>query len=283
MGWRKAHMRSPCAPWYRIPFLEEWASMGGIGRMLERIDLRSLPLEADGACSGGRRWMSLYRSRTVLGLMMKVTDRGDELEKYPVGWSSRNKSQLHAQPRRCYNEWTIDLIDGHCRLHVEFTAFVRPRGLGPAHRVSRSMYARGVGPLESAGQTRFDRYAGALLGWRLLPETVVHALILSCNLTRAAEEASTQPMRCMVLFGSSRGIFTELTAMRRPLGLWAWRRLPNLFFPDHRPQGDHPTTLNVVQDLIFSSPRETMTIATTGITFEDSTCFGAGQSGSCAS
>ncbi|KAL1728850.1 hypothetical protein EV714DRAFT_285462 [Schizophyllum commune] len=189
MVWRKARMRSPCAPC--SPVLDEWAFMGTIGLMHGRIDLRSLPLEADGVCSD--------------------TDRGDEMEEYP--------------PRCCSNEWTIDLIDG---------------------QLSRSTYANAVGPLASAEQTRFERYAGALLGWRLLPETVgdfypAHALIMTCALLRAAEEAVTLPLHA------------------------------NLFFPDHRPR-----------DYIFPSLRTTMTIATTGITFEDTTCFGPGGSGSCA-
>ncbi|KAI5826431.1 hypothetical protein K523DRAFT_394561, partial [Schizophyllum commune Tattone D] len=105
---------------------------------------------------------------------------------------------------------------------------------------SKPLYARGVGLLESAEQARFDRYAGALLGWRLLPETVGDSAERP-DAVRALRMAHTRRFnRCMLLFGSSRGMFTELTAMRRTLGLWAWRRLPNLFFPDHRPHGVHP-------------------------------------------
>ncbi|KAI4523454.1 hypothetical protein K525DRAFT_282625 [Schizophyllum commune Loenen D] len=186
--------------------------MGVIGLMHERVDLRSLPLEADGASSG-------------------VTDRGDEMEKSPVGRSFAKQLFIARAAAMLLTEWTIDLMDGQCRLHVH-RLWAASRTRLAAHGVSRSMYADAVGPLESAQQTRFERYAGALLGWRLLPETV---------------GGYRRFNRCMLLFGSSRGMFTELTAMRRTLGLWAWRRLP-----------------------------------TTGITFEDTTCFGAGGSGSCA-
>ncbi|KAL1704937.1 hypothetical protein EV121DRAFT_280030 [Schizophyllum commune] len=213
MVWRKARMRTP------FPLLEGWAFMGTIGLMHERVDLRSLPLEADGASSG-------------------VTDRGDEMEKSPVGWSFAKQVFIARAAAMLLTEWTIDLMDGQCRLHVH-RLWAASRTRLAAHGVSRSMYADAVGPLESAQQTRFERYAGALLGWRLLPETVgdfhpAHALIMTCALLRAAEEAVTLPLHA------------------------------NLFFPDHRPR-----------DYIFPSLRTTMTIATTGITFEDTTCFGA--------